>query len=477
MNTTDKYQSPLLTRYASEEMLYVFSDDFKFSTWRHLWIALAKAEKKLGLPITQAQINELEKHKDDIDFEKASEFEKETRHDVMAHVKTYALQCPKAAKIIHWGATSAYVGDNTDLVQLRTATQLILVNLVSLIRDLTDFARKHSGVPTLGYTHFQPAQPTTVGKRVCLWIQDLLFDLKDLETFLTDLKFLGVKGTTGTQASFLNLFEGNEKKVYELDKIVTKSMGFKETFPVTGQTYPRKVDSKILSILTSVAQSCHKFANDLRLLQHIKEMEEPFGNKQIGSSAMAYKRNPMRSERICSLARYIMSVGTSTGFTAATQWFERTLDDSANKRIAIPESFLALDSILTIYRNIAQGMVVNKKIIAQRLNEETPYMATENILMEATKRGGNRQTLHEVIRELSHKNRKAVIEGGKCNLLEDIINNKEFKLSSKEIYDIANPKHFIGLAQEQTKSFIKNTVTPVLRRYPKIKRDVTSLKV
>ena len=472
-----KYQSPLLSRYSSEEMLYVFSDEFKFTTWRELWIALAEAEKELGLPITKQQIEELKKHRDDINYQVAKRIEKETRHDVMAHVKAYGKQCPGAAGIIHLGATSAYVGDNTDLIQLRTACQLILQKLVALIRELSDFAGKYAGTPALGYTHFQPAQPVTIGKRASLWIQDLLFDLHDLEDFLKELKFLGVKGTTGTQASFLNLFQGNKNKVKKLDQLVTRRMGFKNSYPVSGQTYPRKVDSRALSVLSSIAQSSHKFASDLRLLQHLKEMEEPFGKKQIGSSAMAYKRNPMRSERICSLSRFVMSLSGSTGFTAATQWFERTLDDSANKRIAIPEAFLGIDAILLIYSNIAAGLVVNESVLQRRLSDEVPFMATENILMEATLRGGNRQNLHEFIREAAILSRRKIIEGGKCDLLERIAAIKEFGLSPKEIRTIADPRHFTGLAEEQTKQFIRTVVTPALKKFPKIDTERPDLKV
>jgi adenylosuccinate lyase len=476
-NDKSKYISPLLSRYASDEMLYVFSEEFKFTTWRELWIALAKAEQKLGLPITNAQIKELEKFRSEVNFIAALRFEKETRHDVMAHVRAYGKQCPKAASIIHLGATSAYVGDNTDLIQLRAACQLVRCGLARAIKALSVFAKKHADTPCLGYTHFQPAQPVTMGKRACLWIQDLLFDLHDLESFETDLKFLGVKGTTGTQASFLKLFGGNAAKVRKLDEMITRRMGFKGSFPVTGQTYPRKIDSKASAVLGGIAESCHKFAGDLRLLQHLKEAEEPFEKNQIGSSAMAYKRNPMRSERICSLARFVMSLAGSTSFTAATQWFERTLDDSANKRMAIPEAFLAVDAMLIIFQNIAEGIVVNKQVVGRRLLEETSFMATENILMEATKRGGNRQDLHEKIRKLSMEARQETIETGSCGLLQKIAADPAFGLSEREIKELARPEQFTGLSKEQTLGFIKEHVTPRLRAYTGLSRRTAELKV
>lgn len=479
MNNKERmqYNTPLASRYASEEMLYIFSEDFKFSAWRQLWIALAEAEKQLGLPITKTQINELKKKRDDINYADAERFEKETRHDVMAHVKAYGKQCPKAAGIIHLGATSAYVGDNTDLIQLRAASQLTLLNLAKVIKQLSLFARKHAGTPALGYTHFQPAQPVTVGKRTCLWIQELLFDLKDLETFLKELKFLGVKGTTGTQASFLKLFNGSQEKVKKLDAIITRKMGFKEAYPVSGQTYSRKIDSKILSVLSGIAQTSHKFGSDVRLLQHLRELEEPFGRKQIGSSAMAYKRNPMRSERICSLARYVMSASNSTAFTAATQWFERTLDDSANKRIAIPESFLAIDAILKIFRNVAEGLVVNKPVLQKRLNDEVAFMATENILMEAVNRGADRQALHEEIRVLSMRARENITRGKPGKLLEEIAETPAFRLSLKEIRSLADPRAFTGLAREQTLEFLSAYVTPALRKYSNLNEKSGDLKV
>ncbi len=469
------YSSPLSSRYTSPEMLHIFSEDFKFRTWRQLWIALAEVERQLGLPVSKTQIDELKRNKDNINYVDAEKFERETRHDVMAHVKAYGKLCPKAAGIIHLGATSAYVGDNTDLIQIREAGRIILQRMADVIHNLGAFARKYAFTPTLGYTHFQPAQPVTVGKRACLWIQDLLFDFVDLERFLSDLKFLGVKGTTGTQASFVELFGGDARKIRRLDDLVTRRMGFKASLPVSGQTYPRKIDSRISAILSGIAQSAHKFASDLRLLQHLKEMEEPFGKSQIGSSAMAYKRNPMRSERICSLARFVMSLSESTAFTAATQWFERTLDDSANKRLAIPEAFLATDAILLIYANVASGLVVNKPVIDRRLDLEIPFSATENILMEAVKRGGSRQELHEKIRVLSMEERLAMVAGKPNRLLERISTDPEFQMSRKEVLSLADPKKFIGLSGQQTLAFLKSTVQPSIGKYRK--RAAADLKV
>lgn len=465
MNQRTVYQSPLLTRYASREMLHLFSDDFKFTTWRKLWIALAEAERQLGIQISGTQLEELKKYQDKINYQAAERLEKETRHDVMAHVKAYGLQCKKAARIIHLGATSAFVGDNTDLIQLREACALILLRLAVVIRTLSEFARKYASTAALGYTHFQAAQPVTVGKRACLWTQDLLMDLRELENFRNGLKFLGAKGATGTQASFLNLFRGNSQKVKRLDALITRRMGFHESFPVSGQTYPRKVDSQILSILGRIAQSCHKFSSDVRLLQHLKEVEEPFGKGQIGSSAMAYKRNPMRSERMASLARFVMALGAGCDFTAATQWFERTLDDSANKRISVPEAFLAMDAILLIYQNIASGLVVNLPVIRRRLAEELPFMATENILMEAVKRGGDRQKLHERMRTLSMEAREKQIRGQSTDLLQKISSHPEFRLSRAEIRSLADPRKFTGLAKDQTLAFVRGHALPAIRKY------------
>lgn len=461
------YSSPLSSRYTSPEMLHIFSEDFKFRTWRELWIALAEAERQLGLNITKTQIDELKRNKEQINYADAEKFERETRHDVMSHVKAYGKQCPKAAGIIHLGATSAYVGDNTDLIQIRDAGRILLQRMADVIRNLSAFAREHAHTPTLGYTHFQAAQPVSVGKRACLWIQDLLFDFADLEQFLTGLPFLGVKGTTGTQASFMELFGGDVRKVRRLDEQITKRMGFAASLPVSGQTYPRKIDSRANAILSGIAQSAHKFASDLRLLQHLKEMEEPFEKNQIGSSAMAYKRNPMRSERICSLARFVMSLSESTAFTAATQWFERTLDDSANKRLAIPEAFLATDAILLIYANVAKGLVVNRPVIERRLAQEIPFSATENVLMEAVKRGGSRQELHEKIRILSMEERAAVVQGHPNRLLERIARDPDFRMTRKEVLALANPRKFIGASGEQTLAFLKDKVNPAIRKYPK----------
>ncbi|MDY5627602.1 MAG: adenylosuccinate lyase, partial [Clostridia bacterium] len=428
------YESPLNTRYASDEMKEIFSPDRKFKTWRRLWIALAKAEKKLGLNITDEQISEMEKFKDDINYDVAKKREKEVRHDVMSHVYAYGVQCPTAKAIIHLGATSCYVGDNTDIIIMTEGLKLIRKKLVNVIYRLKIFADEYKGLPTLGFTHFQPAQLTTVGKRACLWIQELLMDLEDVEYQLSKAKLLGSKGTTGTQASFLELFDGDHEKVKKLDEMVTEEMGFDAYFPVSGQTYSRKLDSQMLGVLSSIAQSAYKFSNDLRLLQHLKEVEEPFEKSQIGSSAMAYKRNPMRSERISSLARYVIVNSLNPAITSSTQWFERTLDDSANKRISVPESFLAVDAILNIYLNVATGMVVYPKVIEQHILKELPFMATENIMMQAVKNGGDRQELHEKIRIHSMAAAKVVKEEGKENdLIERIANDKSFNLDIDDI--------------------------------------------
>jgi len=457
------YNTPLNSRYASKEMSYLFSDDMKFKTWRKLWVALAEGEKLLGLNITQAQIEELKANVDNINYEVAEKKEKEIRHDVMSHVYAYGVQCPKAKGIIHLGATSCYVGDNTDLIVMKNALLLIKKKLVNVISKSSDFAIKYKDIPTLGFTHLQPAQLTTVGKRATLWIQELVMDLENLEFVIDKIKLLGVKGTTGTQASFMNLFEDDEKKVKDLDKYVANKMGFVDTYPVTGQTYSRKVDSIVLNTLSEIAQSAYKFSNDLRILQSMKEVEEPFEKSQIGSSAMAYKRNPMRSERISSLSRYIIVNSLNPAITAATQWFERTLDDSANKRISVAEAFLALDGVLNLYMNIAGNMVVYEKVITAHVNNELPFMATENILMEAVKRGGDRQELHENIRVHSMDAAKRVKEEGLSNdLIERIINDKSFLMSKEEILAVIDPIKFVGRAPSQVVEFIDEYVKPIL---------------
>lgn len=472
------YESPLNTRYASDEMKEIFSPDRKFKTWRRLWIALAKAEKKLGLNITDEQISEMEKFKDDINYDVAKKREKEVRHDVMSHVYAYGVQCPTAKAIIHLGATSCYVGDNTDIIIMTEGLKLIRKKLVNVIYRLKIFADEYKGLPTLGFTHFQPAQLTTVGKRACLWIQELLMDLEDVEYQLSKAKLLGSKGTTGTQASFLELFDGDHEKVKKLDEMVTEEMGFDAYFPVSGQTYSRKLDSQMLGVLSSIAQSAYKFSNDLRLLQHLKEVEEPFEKSQIGSSAMAYKRNPMRSERISSLARYVIVNSLNPAITSSTQWFERTLDDSANKRISVPESFLAVDAILNIYLNVATGMVVYPKVIEQHILKELPFMATENIMMQAVKNGGDRQELHEKIRIHSMAAAKVVKEEGKENdLIERIANDKSFNLDIDDIKAVLKPENFIGRAKEQTEEFLADYVSPVLDKYKDILGEEAILNV
>lgn len=471
--TTDTYQSPLCARYASREMQELFSDDTKFKTWRKLWIALAQTEQELGLPISDEQIAELIEHKDDINYDVARAREREVRHDVMSHVYAYGQQCHKAKGIIHLGATSCYVGDNTDIIITTEAMKLIRTKLVNVINVLSDFAIKYKDMPTLGFTHFQPAQLTTVGKRATLWIQDLLMDLEDLEHQISKAKLLGSKGTTGTQASFLELFDGDEEKVRQADKMIAEKMGFSAVFPVSGQTYSRKLDSQVLSVLSGIAQSAYKFSNDLRLLQHLKEIEEPFEKSQIGSSAMAYKRNPMRSERISSLARYVIVDSLNPAITASTQWFERTLDDSANKRISVPEAFLAVDAILSIYLNVADGMVVYKNVIHKRIMEELPFMATENIMMQAVKKGGDRQELHEKIRVHSMAAARVVKEEGKPNdLLDRICADESFHMDKDEIHGILKPELYIGRAPSQTEEFIRDYVTPVLERF----KDVLGAK-
>lgn len=462
---TDRYVNPLIERYAGKEMAYLFSPDFKFTTWRKLWVALAESEMALGLSITPEQVEEMKQQVAVINYDMVRQIEAETRHDVMAHVHAFGAVCPKAKPIIHLGATSAFVGDNTDLIQIREAARLLLKRLTPLLEALKEFALTNKEQPTLGFTHYQPAQCTTVGKRACLWLYDLSMDCEALSRFVSELPFRGVKGTTGTQASFLKLFNNDHKKVKTLDLLVTEKMGFTKTFPVTGQTYPRKIDAQITAVLSGIAQSLHKMANDIRLLQNLKEVEEPFGKKQIGSSAMAYKRNPMRSERLTALARYIISLSTSPVMTAAEQWFERTLDDSANKRLAIPEAFLATDAILIIALNISSGLVVYPQVIQRHINEELPFMATENIIMEAVKRGGDRQVLHEKIRVHSMEAGKQVKEKGLPNdLLERIAEDVVFNLDKNELENILNISQFIGRAPQQTVDFIKEYIDPLISR-------------
>jgi adenylosuccinate lyase len=462
----DAYENPLITRYASKQMSHLFSDDFKFKTWRKLWIALAEAEKELGLPITDEQIAELKAHAEDINYEVAEAREKVVRHDVMSHVYAYGEQCPAAKGIIHLGATSCYVGDNADIIAMDQAISLVETELVNVIANLTRFAQKYRDVPTLGFTHFQPAQLTTVGKRATLWIQDLLMDLEQIGFIKTQIKLRGVKGTTGTQASFYTLFNNDAEKVRGLEKLVCKKLGYEKFYAVTGQTYPRKFDALVLNLLSCIATSVYKFSNDMRLLQNLKEMEEPFEKNQIGSSAMAYKRNPMRSERMSSLARFVLSLASSPAVTASTQWFERTLDDSANRRLSIPQAFLAVDALLNIYMNVTDGMVVYEKIIQKHLAEELPFMATETILMQAVLRGGDRQELHEKIRTYSMQAAKRVKAEGLSNNLIDLIKaDNAFQLSPEEIDSIMDPKKFIGMADIQVDDFIAGEVAPVLNQY------------
>ena len=467
--STDRYTSPFCERYASKEMQYIFSPDKKFKTWRKLWIALAETEYELGLSengkpvISQEQIDELKAHAEDINYDVAKEREKMVRHDVMSHVYAYGVQCPKAAGIIHLGATSCYVGDNTDVIVMTEAMKLVRKKLLNVINELSKFAMEYKDLPTLAFTHFQPAQPTTVGKRATLCLQELMLDLSDLDYMIGQQKLLGCKGTTGTQASFLELFNGDHEKVRQIDKKIAEKMGFEACYPVSGQTYSRKVDSRVLNVLSGIAQSAHKFSNDIRLLQHLKEIEEPFEKNQIGSSAMAYKRNPMRSERIASLSNYVMADALNPAFTAATQWFERTLDDSANKRVSVPEAFLAIDGILDLYLNVVDGLVVYDKVIYQRFMKEIPFMATENIMMDAVKRGGNRQELHELIREYSMQAGATVKKEGKENNLVDLIAaDPAFGMTKEEIEAILEPKNFVGRAPEQTEEFITEVVKPVL---------------
>jgi len=460
---TDRYVSPLSERYASKEMQYIFSPDMKFKTWRKLWIALAETEKELGLAITQEQIDELKANAENINYDVAKEQEKKVRHDVMSHVYAYGVQCPKAKGIIHLGATSCYVGDNTDMIVMREALRLIKKKLVNVIAELKRFADTYKDLPTLAFTHFQPAQPTTVGKRASLWMQEFCLDLEDVDYVLGGLKLLGSKGTTGTQASFMELFNGDQETIDKIDPMIAEKMGFKECYPVSGQTYPRKADTRVCNVLAGIAASAHKMSNDIRLLQHLKEVEEPFEKNQIGSSAMAYKRNPMRSERIASLSRYVMVDALNPAITSATQWFERTLDDSANKRLSIPEAFLATDGILDLCLNVVDGLVVYPKVIEKHLMSELPFMATENIMMDAVKAGGDRQEMHEKIRVLSMEAGKNVKEnGGENNLLDLIAEDPSFGMTKEALAQCMDPAKYVGRAPEQVEAFIKKVADPIL---------------
>ena len=460
---TDTYESPLNSRYASKEMQYIFSPDKKFSTWRKLWIALAESEKELGLNITDEQIAQMKEHIYDINYDVAKAREKEVRHDVMSHVYAYGVQCPAAKPIIHLGATSCYVGDNTDIIIMTEALQLVKKKLVCLIGELSKFAEEYKNLPCLAFTHFQPAQPTTVGKRATLWLEDLVMDLEDVDYQLGKAKLLGCKGTTGTQASFMELFDGDNEKCKELDRKIASKMGYNATFPVSGQTYPRKLDTQMLTVLSEIAQSAYKFSNDIRLLQHLKQIEEPFEKSQIGSSAMAYKRNPMRSERIGSLARYVIVDALNPAITASTQWFERTLDDSANKRISVPEAFLAVDAILNLYINVVDGLVVYDKVITKQFMAEIPFMASENIMMDAVKKGGDRQELHEKIRQYSMEaGRNVKVEGKENNLAELIAADESFGLSIEEINAVMKPANFVGRSPQQVEDFLNEVISPIL---------------
>ncbi|MCQ2500582.1 MAG: adenylosuccinate lyase [Lachnospiraceae bacterium] len=466
MSTTDRYSSPLSERYASKEMQYIFSQDMKFSTWRRLWIALAETEKELGLNITQEQIDEMKAHITDINYDVARAREKVVRHDVMSHVYAYGQLCPKAKGIIHLGATSCYVGDNTDIIVMNEALKLVKKKLVNVIAELAKFADEQKAQPTLAFTHFQPAQPTTVGKRATLWLQEFAMDLEDLEYVQSTLRLLGSKGTTGTQASFLELFDGDHETIDKIDPMIAEKMGFKACYHVSGQTYSRKVDTRVLNVLAGIAASAHKFSNDIRLLQHLKEVEEPFEKTQIGSSAMAYKRNPMRSERIASLSRYVMIDALNPAITSATQWFERTLDDSANKRLSIPEGFLAIDGILDLCLNVVDGLVVYPKVIEKRLMSELPFMATENIMMDAVKKGGDRQELHERIRTLSMEAGKTVkVEGKDNDLLERIAADPAFGLSLEDLQNTMDPAKYTGRAEYQVNAYLNNVIRPMLEKY------------
>ena len=476
--STDRYVSPLSERYASKEMQYIFSPDKKFRTWRKLWIALAETEMELGLPITQEQIDELKAHQDDINYDVAKAREKEVRHDVMSHVYAYGCQCPKAKGIIHLGATSCYVGDNTDIIIMTEALNLVHKKLINVLNELAAFADKYKELPTLAFTHFQPAQPTTVGKRATLWMQEFCLDLEDLEYVISTMKLLGSKGTTGTQASFKELFEGDEEKINKIDPMIAEKMGFRECYPVSGQTYSRKVDTRVLNVLAGIAASAHKMSNDIRLLQHLKEVEEPFEKSQIGSSAMAYKRNPMRSERIASLSRYVIVDALNPAITSATQWFERTLDDSANKRLSIPEGFLAIDGILDLCLNVVDGLVVYPKVIRKHMMAELPFMATENIMMDAVKAGGDRQELHERIRELSMEAGKNVkVNGEENNLLELIAADPAFGLSLEDLKKTMEPSRYVGRAPEQVDAFLGQVVKPILEKYSDILGEKAEINV
>lgn len=476
--STDRYVSPLSERYASKEMQYIFSPDKKFRTWRRLWIALAETEKELGLPITDEQIEELKAHAEDINYEAAREKEKEVRHDVMAHVYAYGAQCPKARGIIHLGATSCYVGDNTDLIVMSEALRLVRVKLINVIAALAGFADKYKAQPTLAFTHFQPAQPTTVGKRCALWLQEFEMDLEDLDYVLGSLKLLGSKGTTGTQASFLELFNGDQETIDKIDPMIAAKMGFEACYPVSGQTYSRKIDTRVLNVLAGIAASAHKLSNDIRLLQHLKEVEEPFEKSQIGSSAMAYKRNPMRSERIASLSRYVMIDALNPAITSAAQWFERTLDDSANKRLCVPEGFLAVDGILDLCLNVADGLVVYPKVIEKRLMSELPFMATENIMMDAVKAGGDRQELHERIRKLSMEAGRNVKEKGlENNLLELIARDGAFNMSLTDLQKTMEPEKYVGRAKEQVENYLEGIIYPLLKKNEDVLGVTTEIHV
>lgn len=474
----NSYKNPLEERYSSAEMLYNFSPNNKFRNWRKLWIALAETEKELGLDISDEQISQLKENAEDIDYEKAAEYEKKFRHDVMAHVHTYGDAAPLAKGIIHLGATSAFVGDNTDLIQMRDGLLIVKKQLVNVLQKLSDFALEYKDLPTLGFTHYQPAQLTTVGKRATLWMQSLILDFEELEFFLDTLRFRGVKGTTGTAASFLELFDGDYSKVKTLDKELSRKFGFEKVFGVSGQTYDRKIDAKVVALLSNIAQSAHKFTNDIRLLQNLKEIEEPFEKNQIGSSAMAYKRNPMRSERIGALSKFVMSLSSSSAMVASTQWFERTLDDSANKRLAIPQAFLAIDAILLIWNNIMDGIVVYENRIHKHIMEELPFMATEYIIMEEVKSGGDRQEIHETIRVHSMEaSKKVKMEGKENDLIERIMNDETMKMDKSKIAEVLDPKNFIGFAPIQTEEFIENEVKPILDKYAELIGLKADLKV
>lgn len=474
----NSYKNPLEERYSSAEMLFNFSPDNKFQTWRKLWIALAEIEKDLGLDISEEQISQLKEQADNIDYKVAADYEKKFRHDVMAHVHAYGDVAPLAKPIIHLGATSAFVGDNTDLIQIRDGLQILKKQLVNVIKNVSDFALQYKDLPTLGFTHFQPAQLTTVGKRATLWLQSLLLDFEELEFFLETLRFRGVKGTTGTAASFLELLDGDYTKVKHLDKELSKRFGFEKVFGVSGQTYDRKIDAKVMALLSNIAQSAHKFTNDLRLLQNLKEIEEPFEKNQIGSSAMAYKRNPMRSERISALAKFVISLQNSSAMVAATQWFERTLDDSANKRLTIPQAFLAVDAILLIWNNIMNGIVVYENRIHKHIMEELPFMATEYIIMEEVKAGGDRQEIHEIIRVHSMEaSKKVKMEGKENDLIERILNDDSLKLDKTKLKEVLDPKNFIGFAPVQTEEFVKNEISPIVEKYQHLIGLESDLKV